>query len=94
MKRLSMADKLSLNKFIVDEGEPHIIVNNAICSECKDRWCLFVCPAELFSERTNGEITVEWAGCLECGTCRAVCKKSAVEWRYPNGGYGIVYRQG
>lgn len=93
MNRLSLADKLNLNKFQVDEGEPHIIINNAFCQSCPEKSCLTACPAGLYSEQ-NGEIIVEWAGCLECGTCRAVCHKKAIHWKYPRGGFGIIYRQG
>ncbi|HOV79032.1 MAG TPA: hypothetical protein PK728_02920, partial [Bacillota bacterium] len=43
----------------------------------------------------ESEISFDYAGCLECGTCRAVCpKKGAIDWRYPRGGFGINYRYG
>jgi ferredoxin like protein len=90
---MSMADKLSLNKYEVDEGEPHIVIKKDLCKTCGEKACLFACPAELYSEQ-DGEIIVEWAGCLECGTCLAVCKKCALDWKYPRGGFGIIYRQG
>lgn len=93
MMLLSMADKLSLNKFEVNEGEPHIIIRTELCQTCQEKNCLFACPAELYSEQ-NGEVIVEWAGCLECGTCRIVCEKRAIQWGYPLGSCGIVYRQG
>ncbi|UWG96681.1 4Fe-4S dicluster domain-containing protein [Dehalobacter sp. DCM] len=93
MIRLTMADKLALNKFEVNEGEPHILINQEKCRTCGEKNCLFACPAQLYSEQ-NGEITVEWAGCLECGTCLAVCTKDALSWKYPQGGFGIIYRQG
>jgi Ferredoxin-like protein len=91
MNKLSITDKLALDKFAVDEGEAHIIIDNEQCQQCKDKSCLLVCPAELYSEQ-NGQMTVEWAGCLECGTCRAVCRKGAIHWVYPRGGFGIIYR--
>lgn len=93
MIRLSLADKLALDKFQVNEGEPHIIINNSLCKNCSDKNCLFACPAGLYTEQ-NGEIIVEWAGCLECGTCLAVCQSCALDWKYPSGGFGIIYRQG
>ena len=86
-----MADKLALNKFQVSEGDPHIVIDNAVCKTCPDKPCLFSCPAELYSEQ-KGEIIVEWAECLECGTCLAVCQKGGLSWKYPAGGFGIVYR--
>ncbi|NLI91289.1 MAG: ferredoxin family protein [Peptococcaceae bacterium] len=93
MKLLSLTDKLSLNKFLVNEGEPHIIIDKKACQTCTGKSCLTGCPAGLYSEQ-NGEIIVEWAGCLECGTCRIICNKKAIEWKYPQGGFGIIYRQG
>lgn len=93
MNRLSLPDKLALDKFEVDEGEPHILIDNAKCLTCNPKSCLHACPAGLYSEQ-NGEITVEWAGCLECGTCKAICEKKALAWKYPRGGFGIIYRQG
>ncbi|NLL52189.1 MAG: ferredoxin family protein [Peptococcaceae bacterium] len=93
MIKLSIPEKLALNKFEVNEGNPHIIIDNTKCQSCQPKSCLTVCPAELYSEQ-NGEIIVEWAGCLECGTCRAVCPQGAISWEYPIGGFGIIYRQG
>lgn len=93
MTILSLADKLSLNKFEVNEGEPHIHVRKELCGSCRGRSCLSACPAGLYSEQ-NDEIIVEWAGCLECGTCRIVCDNKAIDWKYPQGGFGIIYRQG
>jgi ferredoxin like protein len=93
MTPLSLAEKLALNKFEVHEGEPHILIHQELCKACQSKGCLMACPAGLYSEQ-NGEIIVEWAGCLECGTCRIVCENEAIEWKYPQGGFGIIYRQG
>ena len=32
--------------------------------------------------------------CLECAACHAVCEQDAIEFRYPNGGSGIVIKHG
>lgn len=93
MKRMPITEKLAINKYEVNEGEPHIAINQELCRQCSDRRCLFICPAHLYSEQ-NGEIIVEWAGCLECGTCKAVCPHGALTWNYPQGGFGIIYRHG
>jgi ferredoxin like protein len=42
----------------------------------------------------TGQIAIEVAGCLECGTCLVVCPFGALAWRYPSGGAGIRYRFG
>lgn len=94
MNRMRVPEKLAINKFELDEGHPHIVVNNEVCrSKCHDRPCLFVCPADLYSEQ-EGEVIVDWAGCLECGTCQVVCPHEALTWTYPRGSFGIVYRYG
>lgn len=94
MKRLSVTEKLALNKYELDDGHPHIVVHNEVCeAECKIRACLFVCPAEVYSEQ-NGKIVADWAGCLECGTCTVACPPQALHWEYPRGGFGILYRYG
>jgi ferredoxin like protein len=93
VKQLSLADKLSLNKFEINEGEPHILICQELCRSCLKKSCLTACPAGLYSDQ-NGEMIVEWAGCLECGTCRIICEKKAIAWQYPRGGYGVIYRQG
>lgn len=93
MNRMSTTDKLAINKFELDEDIPHIIIHHEKCNACQDRPCLFVCSADLYSDR-NSEIFVDWGGCLECGTCQNVCPHQAIEWVYPRGTYGISYRYG
>ena len=46
--------------------------------------------------RIIGEISFDYAGCLECGTCRVVCPRSAeaLKWSYPRGGFGVQFRFG
>ena len=46
IKRLSPEDLLALDRFSVDEGNPHILVDKAICATCKARPCLVVSPDE------------------------------------------------
>ncbi len=93
MKRLGLTDKLALNKFEVNEGEAHIVIDQQKCASCLAKNCLFACPAGLYSE-SNDKIVLEWAGCLECATCLAVCAQGALDWQYPQGGFGINYRYG
>ncbi len=40
------------------------------------------------------EIVVEFAGCLECGTCMVACQEGAIDWAYPKGEFGVQYRYG
>jgi len=96
MKRLSIEQLLGIDKFAVDDEHAHIVLNREICASCADKPCTFACPAGLYTVKEGeSEISFDYAGCLECGTCRAVCpKKGAIDWRYPRGGFGINYRYG
>jgi ferredoxin like protein len=95
IERKAPAELLALDKFNVDEEEPHIILDKAVCAACPDKPCLYVCPAVLYRLDKNGELTFDYAGCLECGTCRAVCaRKGIIKWVYPRGTFGVSFRQG
>lgn len=94
LKRLSVEQLLGFNKFAVDDEEAHIVLNKEICSSCKNKPCTFACPAGLYTLK-DGEISFDYAGCLECGTCRVVCPyPRAISWQYPRGGFGIAFRYG
>ena len=69
IKTMETTELLGLNKFQVDEEEAHIVLDKAACARCVKKPCLRVCPAGLYTEK-NGEIMFDYAGCLECGTCR------------------------
>ena len=94
VKKLSPEELLGLNKFAVDEEEPHIVLDKSICAGCKEKTCLVVCPAVLYTLK-DGEVNFDYAGCLECGTCRIVCKnKGIIKWTYPRGTMGVSFRYG
>ena len=42
----------------------------------------------------GGKIDLVVDGCLECGTCRLVCDSDNVDWNYPRGGFGILFKFG
>jgi ferredoxin like protein len=95
---MNMEAKLGLDVFALDpdpDKEPHIVVNQEICrARCRRKVCLAVCPAKLYSLTPGGEVTLNWEGCLECGTCKLACAEGALTWRYPRGGLGVQYRMG
>ncbi len=93
MKRMSLTERLALNKFEVDHEEPHIVVDKEACRECEKKPCTFVCPAGLYVWNGN-ELVFDYAGCLECGACRVVCERKALKWDYPRGSFGVSYRYG
>lgn len=86
--------KLGVNKFFVDEGEAHIeLADNPDLNEF--RKLEIACPAGLYKRDDNGAIHFDYAGCLECGTCRILCGKTILKkWEYPNGTFGIEFRYG
>lgn len=92
---MRLEEKLALNAFRVDE-KSHILIQHQVCRIlCKVRYCLRICPAELYRyDPETDEIRVEHAGCLECGTCLVGCRPGAITWNYPRGGQGVQYRFG
>ena len=85
---------LGLNKYNVDEGNPHIVL---IDHPDKGRFeqLVRVCPAALYKEDADGEQHFDYAGCLECGTCRIVAEGGVVKtWRFPGATMGVEYRYG
>jgi ferredoxin like protein len=90
---LSIEERLGLDKFTVDEEEAHIVLNKEVCASCATRPCTFVCPARLYVWE-NEEMRFDYAGCVECGTCRVACPfaETAMTWNYPRGTFGISYR--
>jgi ferredoxin like protein len=87
--------KLAIDAFKTDK-ESHIVIHHKICrTKCTVKYCLSVCPGHLYEyDEETREIKVEYAGCLECGTCKIACEENAIEWIYPRGDYGVQYRYG
>ena len=92
-KNLSVEDKLFLTQFKVFT-QPHIkLKDKNICRKCEAKPCVFVCPAKNY-KKVDGIVEFSWEGCLECGSCRIVCKNGGIDWKYPQGGFGVKYRYG
>jgi ferredoxin-like protein FixX len=92
---LSVPERLAKNRFETDEEESHIEVNQELV---KATGCAAAivkcCAAHVYTEEPDGSLSVEYAACLECGTCLAVAAPGALTWHYPRGGSGVQYREG
>lgn len=94
IRKQTPEELLALDKFAVDERSAHIVLDNQICKTCSSKPCLVVCPATLYRLQ-GGDIQFDYAGCLECGTCRIICaNKGLTKWSYPRGSFGVSFRYG
>lgn len=91
---VNVEQKLFQNRYRVDEERAHIrIREQGTCGRCEPRPCIVCCPAACW-RLEDGKVEVVVDGCLECGTCRVVCAPGNVEWDYPRGGFGILFKFG
>lgn len=95
MKPLSVPELLAKNRFALDEEQSHIEVNQEVvkATGC-GKAMVACCAAHVYTEEADGTLSVEYAACLECGTCLAVAAPGALKWHYPRGGFGIQFREG
>jgi ferredoxin-like protein FixX len=91
---VNVDEYLGLNKFKVDEECAHIeLIDDPDMQEFLK--LVRVCPAALYKLDDNDKMTFDYAGCLECGTCRIACADSIIKkWHYPGPTMGIEYRYG
>lgn len=68
MAKMSVDDKLGVVKFVTDEHESHIEINEDYQDEAEIKRLVMACPAELY-KYTDGKLVFNHEGCLECGTC-------------------------
>ena len=92
---MKLEERLGANKYYVDETSPHIIVDGAGFSLEEKMKLVNGCPAGLYTLQENGDLAFDFAGCLECGTCRVLCAETIVKtWKYPRNAKGVEFRQG
>ena len=82
----TLAEKLFLVRFKTDT-ESHLKVDLEKCKTCKDKKCIYICPAEVYKLDEKENIAISYEACLECGTCRIACE--FIEWKNPKGGFGV-----
>ncbi len=93
---MNVEQKLNVNKFVVDEGRPHIVIHPEKMDAATLKALTVVCPAGLYTLDEKGNLAFEVAGCLECGTCRVVTAHlpGAMTWQHPRSSFGVQFRYG
>ena len=90
-----VSERLARNRYVLDEETSHIEVDQAAVRKAGIGELLVrVCPAHVYSRAPDGSIVVQHAACLECGACLAVAPLGSLRWHYPQGGFGVMYREG
>ncbi|MEO1090517.1 MAG: ferredoxin family protein [Pseudomonadota bacterium] len=90
-----MEERLYQNRYLVDEGRPHVRINQGTNASEALLSLVQLCPAGCYREAEPGRVEVALDGCMECGTCRIVCQGTGeIEWRYPRGGFGVSFKFG
>ena len=91
----SVPARLAGNTYNLDEDESHIKVDQELARATGAGALLErICPAKVYSVEADGAVGVEYAACLECGTCLAMAPKGVLTWHYPRGSFGIMFREG
>ena len=92
---IGLADRLYKVKYKTDEISHLKIKNQDVCRQCEDKPCMPRCPAQVYDwDRERQEIMVAYENCLECGVCKVVCPYDNIDWEYPRGGFGVVWKFG
>ena len=91
---MNINEKLASLKY--NKGtESHLSVDNDICIRCKEKFCTYICPADVYE--WNGEkciMTIRYENCLECGACKIACERNNILWKYPDVERGVKFKNG
>ncbi|MFY9643354.1 MAG: ferredoxin family protein [Rhodomicrobium sp.] len=88
-------EKLYQNRYLVDAGRPHIVVRPHETPSEVLLTLTRLCPAGCYTTNGKGQVEITPDGCLECGTCRILGEPTGdIEWSYPRGGYGVLFKFG
>jgi len=90
----SIDDKLFTVKYKPDT-KSHLIPDQEKCKICLNRVCTHICPANVYEwDDVQAKLNVGYENCLECGACRIACTHKCIEWNYPTGSCGVVFKAG
>ena len=92
---IRVEEKLFQNRYVVDSGRAHIKVAPHEKPSTSLLALTKICPAGCYTLNERGQVEIVPDGCFECGTCRVLCEASGeIEWNYPRGGYGVLFKFG
>lgn len=95
---VSVDGYLGANRYAVDEENAHIELSEedyVLLPADEFGKLVRVCPAGLYKVDETGRRSFDYAGCLECGTCRIACEGTIVKkWENPQPMMGVIYRYG
>lgn len=73
----------------------HLIPDIEICKTCKNKTCLYICPANVYNlNEISNKLMVDFENCLECGACKIACPLKNIEWKYPKSKCGVTFKHG
>jgi ferredoxin-like protein FixX len=91
-------DEYRLNKrelvSVIESPLDFISVDHEKCVGCRN--CVIICGMDLWKIQ-DGKATLRRdykKSCTECASCYTVCDYDAIEFTFPPGGYGVVYKRG
>lgn len=95
---VNVDELIGVNKYNVDEENAHIMLVGDDIDQLDDEEfakLVRVCPAALYKVDESGRKSFDYAGCLECGTCRICCEDTIItRWDNPQPTMGVEYRFG
>ncbi|TWB30551.1 MULTISPECIES: ferredoxin family protein [Nitrospirillum] len=92
---VKVEERLFQNRYLVDAGRPHIKIKPHTEPSKALMALTHLCPAGCYSQNDKGQVEAVVDGCVECGTCRVLTAKTGeVEWNYPRGGFGVLFKFG
>ena len=90
---MSLIDDLLAKVKYKPDDTSHLIPDNNYCLKCQNRVCEYICPAKVYEwDAVKSVLNVAYENCLECGACKISCPFNAIDWRYPNAGKGITFK--
>ena len=90
-KKQEKLDKFALSE-IVPAPKDFIFFDAEKCTGCSG--CVIICPMDLWKLREGRAALAKdyREKCMECGSCFIACESGAIDFAYPPGGSGVVYR--